>query len=231
MLRRPPGREAYPGDIFYIHSRLLERSTHLLKELGGGSLTALPIIETEAQNISAYIPTNLISITDGQIYLSPSLFELGVLPAVDVGKSVSRVGGKAQLAAYRAVAGDLKLAYSQFEELEAFTRFGARLDENTRKVIEHGRRIRALLKQPQNSPVPVPDQIIILVALNARLFDNVPLDKMGEAESALRKAVPDIPSDVRDRFKGDKKLSDRDRETILDIARKALEPYNPISRT
>ncbi|AKB81153.1 Sodium-transporting ATPase subunit A [Methanosarcina barkeri 3] len=227
LLRRPPGREAYPGDIFYIHSRLLERSTHLLKELGGGSLTALPIIETEAQNISAYIPTNLISITDGQIYLSPSLFELGVLPAVDVGKSVSRVGGKAQLAAYRAVAGDLKLAYSQFEELEAFTRFGARLDENTRKLIEHGRRIRALLKQPQNSPVPVPDQIVILVALNAKLFDNVPLDKMGEAESSLRKAVPDIPEDVRNRFKGDKELSDKDRETILDIARKALEPYQP----
>ncbi|HWQ49362.1 MAG TPA: alternate F1F0 ATPase, F1 subunit alpha [Methanosarcina sp.] len=227
LLRRPPGREAYPGDIFYIHSRLLERSTHMLKELGGGSLTALPIIETEAQNISAYIPTNLISITDGQIYLSPSLFELGVLPAVDVGKSVSRVGGKAQLAAYRAVAGDLKLAYSQFEELEAFTRFGARLDENTRKIIEHGRRIRALLKQPQNSPVPVPDQIVILVALNARLFDNVPLDKMEEAESSLRKAVSDIPADVRDRFKGDKELSDKDRETILDIARKALEAYQP----
>jgi F-type H+/Na+-transporting ATPase subunit alpha len=227
LLRRPPGREAYPGDIFYIHSRLLERSTHMLKELGGGSLTALPIIETEAQNISAYIPTNLISITDGQIYLSPSLFELGVLPAVDVGKSVSRVGGKAQLAAYRSVAGDLKLAYSQFEELEAFTRFGAKLDENTRKVIEHGRRIRALLKQPQNSPVSVPDQIVILVALNAKLFDNVPLDRMEEAESSLRKAVPDIPADVRDRFKGDKELSDKDRETILDIARKTLEPYQP----
>jgi F-type H+-transporting ATPase subunit alpha len=129
LLRRPPGREAFPGDIFYIHSRLLERATHLRKELGGGSLTALPIIETEAQDISAYIPTNLISITDGQIYLSPSLFELGVLPAVDVGKSVSRVGGKAQRAAYRAVAGDLKLAYAQFEELETFARFGARLDE------------------------------------------------------------------------------------------------------
>lgn len=231
LLRRPPGREAYPGDIFYIHSRLLERSTHLLKELGGGSLTALPIIETEAQNISAYIPTNLISITDGQIYLSPSLFELGVLPAVDVGKSVSRVGGKAQLAAYRAVAGDLKLAYSQFEELEAFTRFGARLDENTRKLIEHGRRIRTLLKQPQNSPVPVPDQIVILVALNGKLFDNVPLDKMGEAESSLRKAVPDIPEDVRNWFKGDKELSDKDRETILNIARKALEPYQPKSES
>ena len=177
LLRRPPGREAFPGDIFYIHSRLLERSTHLLKELGGGSLTALPIIETEAQNISSYIPTNLISITDGQIYLSPSLFELGALPAVDVGKSVSRVGGKAQLAAYRAVAGDIKLAYSQFEELEAFTRFGARLDENTRRVIEHGRRIREILKQSQNSPVPVLDQIVILLALNAKLFDIVPLDK------------------------------------------------------
>jgi F-type H+-transporting ATPase subunit alpha len=142
LLRRPPGREAFPGDIFYIHSRLLERATHLRTELGSGSLTALPIIETEAQNISAYIPTNLISITDGQIYLSPSLFELGVLPAVDVGKSVSRVGGNAQRAAYRVVAGDLKLAYAQFEELETFARFGARLDEDTRKIIEHGWRNR-----------------------------------------------------------------------------------------
>ena len=159
LLRRPPGREAFPGDIFYIHSRLLERATHLRPERGGGSLTALPIIETEAQDISAYIPTNLISITDGQIYLSPSLFELGVLPAVDVGKSVSRVGGKAQRAAYRAVAGDLKLAYSQFEELETFARFGARLDENTRRIIEHGRRIRACLKQPEFAPLSVPAQI------------------------------------------------------------------------
>lgn len=225
LLRRPPGREAFPGDIFYIHSRLLERSTHLLKELGGGSLTALPIIETEAQNISSYIPTNLISITDGQIYLSPSLFELGVLPAVDVGKSVSRVGGKAQLAAYRAVAGDIKLAYSQFEELEAFTRFGARMDENTRRVIEHGRRIREILKQPQNSPVTVLDQIVILLALNAKLFDNVPLDKTKEAENALHKAVPDIPADVSDELKADKELSDKNREIILNIACKALAPF------
>ena len=184
LLRRPPGREAFPGDIFYIHSRLLERATHLLDELGGGSLTALPIIETEAQDISAYIPTNLISITDGQIYLSPSLFELGVLPAVDVGKSVSRVGGKAQRAAYRAVAGDLKLAYAQFEELETFARFGARLDENTRKIIEHGRRIRACLKQPEFAPVSVPAQIAVLLALTAKLFDAVPLDTMRDAEHA-----------------------------------------------
>ena len=149
LLRRPPGREAFPGDIFYIHSRLLERSTRLRDDLKGGSLTALPIIETEAQNISAYIPTNLISITDGQIYLSPTLFELGVLPAVDVGKSVSRVGGKAQRAAYRAVAGDLKLAYAQFSELESFAKFGTRLDDHTRKIIEHGQRIRAVLIQPE----------------------------------------------------------------------------------
>lgn len=231
LLRRPPGREAFPGDIFYIHSRLLERSTHLLKELGGGSLTALPIIETEAQNISAYIPTNLISITDGQLYLSPSLFDLGVLPAVDVGKSVSRVGGKAQLTAYRAVAGDIKLAYSQFEELEAFTRFGARLDENTRRVIEHGRRIREILKQPQNSPVPVLDQIVILIALNAKLFDNVPPDNIKDAENALRKAAPDIPSDVSDKLKANEELSDKDTEAILNIARKALASYQPNPRS
>lgn len=225
LLRRPPGREAYPGDIFYIHSRLLERSTHLSQENGGGSLTALPIVETEAQDISAYIPTNLISITDGQIYLSPSLFELGMLPAIDVGKSVSRVGGKAQRAAYRAVAGDLKLAYSQFEELESFSRFGARLDEETRKTIEHGKRIRACLKQPESSPISVPVQITILLALINKLFDDVPLDRMADAEHALHDATEKIPEDVRDRLETADKLSDEDRETIVGIARQALEPF------
>jgi F-type H+-transporting ATPase subunit alpha len=227
LLRRPPGREAFPGDIFYIHSRLLERATHLRKELGGGSLTALPIIETEAQDISAYIPTNLISITDGQIYLSPTLFELGVLPAVDVGKSVSRVGGQAQRAAYRAVAGDLKLAYAQFEELETFSRFGARLDEDTRKTIEHGRRIRACLKQPELAPVPVPEQIAMLLALTAELFDRVPLEQMTDAEHALRKAAADIPAEVRKRLDTADKLSDEDRKTIIQIARKSLVPFQP----
>ncbi len=222
LLRRPPGREAYPGDIFYIHSRLLERATHLGPELGGGSVTALPIIETEAQDISAYIPTNLISITDGQIYLSPSLFELGVLPAVDVGKSVSRVGGKAQLAVYRAVTGDLKLAYAQFEELETFSRFGARLDEATRKVIEHGRRIRASLRQPEFSPVSVREQMIVLLALTAGLFDDVPLEKMDEAEQALREAAAGIPAQIYGRFEGDEPLSDADRGTIIDLAGRAL---------
>jgi F-type H+-transporting ATPase subunit alpha len=233
LLRRPPGREAFPGDIFYIHSRLLERATHLRKELGGGSLTALPIIQTEAQDISAYIPTNLISITDGQIYLSPSLFELGVLPAVDVGKSVSRVGGKAQRAAYRAVAGDLKLAYAQFEELETFSRFGARLDEDTRKIIEHGRRIRACLKQPEFAPVSVPAQIAVLLTLTAGLFDAVPLDQMTDAEHAVREAAAAIPAEVREQLDTAEELSDEDRETIIQIARKSLEEFSsePVSKS
>jgi len=227
LLRRPPGREAFPGDIFYIHSRLLERATHLRPELGGGSLTALPIVETEAQDISAYIPTNLISITDGQIYLSPSLFELGVLPAVDVGKSVSRVGGKAQRAAYRAVTGDLKLAYAQFEELETFARFGARLDENTRKIIEHGRRIRACLKQPEFAPVSVPAQIAVLLALTAECFDRIPLDQMTDAERFLREAALDIPVEVSARFDTAEELSDEDRATMIQLARNALAGFQP----
>ena len=231
LLRRPPGREAFPGDIFYIHSRLLERATHLCDELGGGSLTALPIIETEAQDISAYIPTNLISITDGQIYLSPSLFELGVLPAVDVGKSVSRVGGKAQRAAFRAVAGDLKLAYAQFEELETFSRFGARIDESTSKIIEHGRRIRACLKQPEFSPVPVPSQIAVLLALIEGLFDAVPLEQMTAAEMALRVAAKDIPAELCKRLATADELSDEDRETIVQLARESLTQFQPEETT
>ena len=227
LLRRPPGREAFPGDIFYIHSRMLERATHLNKERGGGSLTALPIIETEAQDISAYIPTNLISITDGQIYLSPSLFELGVLPAVDVGKSVSRVGGEAQWAAYRAVAGDLKLAYAQFEELETFARFGARLDDDTRKIIEHGRRIRACLKQPEFAPLAVPAQITVLLALTANLFDPVPLEQMAEAGHAVREAAANIPAEVSARFETAAKLNDEDKKAIIEIARQSLAPFQP----
>jgi F-type H+-transporting ATPase subunit alpha len=227
LLRRPPGREAYPGDIFYIHSRLLERSTHLSDAKKGGSLTALPIIETEAENISAYIPTNLISITDGQIYLSPTLFELGILPAVDVGKSVSRVGGKAQPAAYRAVAGDLKLAYAQFSELESFAKFGTRLDDHTRQIIEHGKRIRAILIQPELEPASVPEQIVILVALTGGVLDNVPIDKMPDAEKALRKATAEIPAEIHTRFSSNDKLSDDDHKAILEVVAKAIAPFQP----
>jgi len=228
LLGRPPGREAFPGDIFYIHSRLLERATHLKAKLGGGSLTALPIIETEAEDISAYIPTNLISITDGQIYLSPTLFQLGVLPAVDVGRSVSRVGGKAQLAAFRAVAGDLKLAYAQFEELESFARFGAHLDDETQASITHGLRIRACLKQPELAPVPVPAQLAIVLALTAGLFDPVPLDRMAEAEQAVVEAAGSgISDELGQRLLQADKLSAGDRAAMVALARSAISAFLP----
>ncbi len=230
LLRRPPGREAFPGDIFYIHSRLLERSTHLNEELGGGSLTALPIIETEAQNISDYIPTNLISITDGQIYLSPDLFELGILPAVDVGKSVSRVGGKAQLKAYRKITGNLKLAYSQFEELENYARFGTRLDEHTQKIIEHGKRIRAWLQQQELQPMPVAQQLILLIALNNEIFDTVPADKMQEAESALLENSNDVSRQIEKQLTADKELSDDVVSSILALANKVLASFQVIKK-
>lgn len=175
--------------------------------------------------MSAYIPTNLISISDGQIYLSPSLFELGVLPAVDVGKSVSRVGGKAQHAAYRAVAGNLKLSYAQFEELETFAKFGARLDEPTLKIIEHGRRIRACLKQPELSPVSVPAQIAVLLALTAKLFDSIPLEQVVQAEGALIDAAADLSAELCARFETADSLSNDDRKLIIEVAQKALEPF------
>jgi F-type H+-transporting ATPase subunit alpha len=225
LLRRPPGREAFPGDIFYIHSRLLERATHLSQEQGGGSLTALPIIETEAQDISAYIPTNLISITDGQIYLSPSLFELGVLPAINVGKSVSRVGGKAQRAAYRSVASNLKLAYAQFEELETFSSFGARLDDNTLKTIGHGRRIRACLKQAESTPISMVEQIAVLLALTANLFDDIPLTLMSEAELAVRNAAADFPAEIITRLETSEELTAEDRDAIIQSVHNALAQF------
>lgn len=222
LLRRPPGREAFPGDIFYIHSRLLERATHLCAELGGGSLTALPIIETEAETLSAYIPTNLISITDGQIYLSPALFELGVLPAVDIGKSVSRVGGKAQHAAFRAVAGDLKLAYAQFEELETFARFGARLDMATQKRIEHGQRIRACLKQAEFEPISVVQQLILLVALANNLLDTIALTQIARAEAGLKTAVMQLPQYVIQQLTLNTELNADNKQMLLDLARQVI---------
>ena len=222
LLRRPPGREAFPGDVFYIHSRLLERSTHLGNELGGGSLTALPVIETEAQNMSAYIPTNLISITDGQVYLSPELFQKGNLPAVDVGKSVSRVGGKTQLRAYRAVAGDLRLSYSQFEELEAFSRFGTRLDDDTRKTLERGRRVREVLKQPQYTPLSVSEQIASLVAVNRGVFDELDVKELVEAERRVGKTVKEELSDLCDRIERGEELAEEDIQTLFTAAQRAV---------
>lgn len=225
LLRRPPGREAYPGDIFYIHSRLLERATHLNRDRGGGSLTALPIVETQAQDISAYIPTNLISITDGQIYLSPILFHKGLLPAIDVGKSVSRVGGKTQYPAFRSVAGDLRLAYAQFEELETFARFSTRLDEETRATIEHGRRVREVLKQGEHRPLRASEQMAALRAVNAGLFDQLPADAVGEAEAAVQAAVRDQLPELCERMEAGEELDDAQWRRLLDVAADAVSPW------
>ncbi len=185
LLRRPPGREAYPGDVFYLHSRLLERACRRNTEYGGGSITALPIIETQAGDISAYIPTNVISITDGQIFLETDLFYKGIRPAVNVGNSVSRVGSSAQIKAMKKVAGTLKLDLAQFRELEAFSQFGSDLDEATKRQLDRGRRAVELLKQPQYSPVKVENQVVVLYALTRGLLDDVSLDKIKAFEEGL----------------------------------------------
>lgn len=185
LLRRPPGREAYPGDVFYLHSRLLERSCKLNKDYGGGSITALPIIETQANDISAYIPTNVISITDGQIYLQPDLFYQGNRPAVDAGLSVSRVGSAAQIKAMRKVAGKLRLEAAQYRELAAFAQIGSDLDKETKAKLDRGRRLMEIFKQDQYSPSPVANQVAIFFALTAGLLDTVPVEKIGEFEKGF----------------------------------------------
>jgi F-type H+-transporting ATPase subunit alpha len=225
LLKRPPGREAFPGDIFYIHSRLLERATHLDRSLGGGSLTALPIVETEAQNISAYIPTNLISITDGQIYLSPAHFELGILPAVDIARSVSRVGGKAQLSAYRLATGSLKLAYSQFEELENFARFGTRLDDASRRILDHGVRIREWFKQEEYDVLSMTEQLLVLLALTEGRFSPIHADRVREAMDAVRRAAADVPAELSLNILSNKELNSDERSLLLLSADHALEPF------
>jgi F-type H+-transporting ATPase subunit alpha len=185
LLRRPPGREAYPGDVFYLHSRLLERACRRNKESGGGSITALPIIETQASDVTAYIPTNVISITDGQIFLETDLFYRGIRPALNVGISVSRVGGAAQIKPMKKVAGKLKLAMAQFREMEAFAQFASDLDPETKKQIERGQRITELLKQPQYQPAPVEDQVVSIFAINNGYFDNVAVKDISAAEKKL----------------------------------------------
>ena len=229
LLRRPPGRESFPGDIFYIHSRLLERSTHLRPELGGGSLTALAIVETEEQNIAAYIPTNLISITDGQIYLTPDLFQKAILPAVDVGKSVSRVGGKAQLPAYRAIAGDLRLFYSQFEELEVFSRFGSRLDERTRQTLARGRAVREALKQLQFDPLPASEQLAILVAATNGLFDNLAPELVAQASGRIRQTLAGKLPGVCGSIQSGRMLTDVELQALVKLAKEAIawKPPSP----
>lgn len=225
FLRRAPGREAYPGDIFYVHSRLLERSTRLREEFGGGSLTALPICETLAENISAYIPTNLISITDGQIFLTNTLFQKGIIPAINIGISVSRVGSKAQLPAYKAVAGDMKISYSQFEELEAFSKFGTQLDEDTRKTLRRGERIREILKQPQYKPLRASEQIVVIYATNIGVFDDVDLDKLTLVQDELIKRANIEIKNVLDDIDNGSKLHDSFKEKIKKLAEDVAKKY------
>lgn len=222
LLRRPPGREAFPGDIFYIHSRLLERSTHLREELGGGSLTSLPIVSTEAGNISAYIPTNIISITDGQIYLSASLYQKGIMPAIDTGRSVSRVGGDAQLPAYKTLVGPLKLFYSQFEELESFTKFGTQLDKETKKRINRGRAIRAVLEQSRFEPLTAPEQIAVFMATNAGLFDALSVEDNKKAQKIVREVLLSQFSREVEDILNRQKLTDKTQEQMMTAFKSAL---------
>jgi len=226
LLRRPPGREAYPGDVFYLHSRLLERSAKLSDELGAGSLTALPIIETQAGDISAYIPTNVISITDGQIFLETDLFYQGIRPAISAGLSVSRVGGAAQTKAVKSVGGNLKLGLSQFRELASFAQFGSDLDDATKAQIDRGQRLTELLKQPQYQPMSVWEQFVSIHAVTSGAFDNVPVTKIKEAQAALLTQLWKNNKDaMRELNKGDKPTDEQLRviDEATQVAAKGFE--------
>ena len=207
LLRRPPGREAYPGDVFYLHSRLLERACKLNDELGAGSLTALPIIETQAGDVSAYIPTNVISITDGQIFLESDLFYSGVRPAINVGISVSRVGGNAQVKAMRQVAGRLKLELAQYRELEAFAQFGSELDQATQRTLARGERMVATLNQPQYSPWPMEEQVVAIFAGINGYLDEVPVPQVPRFQDELREHMRTEKS-ILDAIREQKEISD-----------------------
>lgn len=217
LLRRPPGREAYPGDVFYLHSRLLERAAKMNKENGGGSITALPIIETQAGDISAYIPTNVISITDGQIFLEGDLFYKGVRPAVNVGTSVSRVGSSAQTKAIKKVAGKLKLSLAQFRELEAFAQFGSDLDEATATQLDLGRRLTELMKQPQYAPIPMEKQAVILYAVNNEYLNDVPVEKVGQFEKDFYDFMETQGKDVLDTIRESKNIEEDTEEKLKTV--------------
>jgi len=209
LLLRPPGREAYPGDVFFLHSRLLERSCKLNKDHGGGSITALPIIETQAGDVSAYIPTNVISITDGQIYLEPDLFYQGNRPAVNAGLSVSRVGSSAQIKAMKKVAGKMRLEAAQYREMAAFAQFGADLDQETKIRLERGRRLMEIFKQGQYAPVPIANQVLIFFAITNGLLDNVPVEKIGEFEDGLNKYAQNFGKDILEEISSQGDLNEK----------------------
>ncbi|MGC8488978.1 MAG: F0F1 ATP synthase subunit alpha, partial [Clostridia bacterium] len=216
LLRRPPGREAYPGDVFYLHSRLLERAARLADEHGGGSLTALPVIETQAGDISAYIPTNVISITDGQIFLETDLFFAGFRPAVNVGNSVSRVGGAAQIRAMRQVAGRLRLDLAQYRELAAFTQFGSDLDRATQERLNRGQRLMEVLKQPQYQPMPVEEQVVVLFAATNGFLDDLPLTAVREFERGFLRTLREEQPAILEAIRTEKAVSDDTQAKLRD---------------
>ncbi len=217
LLRRPPGREAFPGDVFYLHSRLLERAAKMSDELGGGSLTALPIIETQAGDVSAYIPTNVISLTDGQVYLEPNLFNAGVRPAINVGLSVSRVGGAAQIKAMKQVAGTMRLDLAQYRELAAFAQFGSDLDKATKAKLERGARLVELLKQPQYQPSPAQEQVASIYAATNGWMDDIPVDKIRDFEARYLAYLRETKKEVLDAIR-DRKVLDNEVRGMLDAA-------------
>lgn len=228
LLRRPPGREAYPGDVFYLHSRLLERAAKLNDELGAGSLTALPIIETQAGDISAYIPTNVISITDGQIFLETNLFYQGIRPAISVGLSVSRVGGDAQTKAIKKVGGGLKLSLAQFRELAAFSQFSTDLDAETRHRIERGQRLTELLKQPQFHPLAIWEMYSVLLAATSGCFDKVPVEKLKTVEANLLRDLKNKHAKLIDKINTGAEPEEKDKDTIIALATEISKSYEPV---
>jgi F-type H+-transporting ATPase subunit alpha len=227
LLRRPPGREAYPGDIFYLHSRLLERAAKLSDEMGAGSLTALPIVETKAGDISAYIPTNVISITDGQIYLDADLFNAGQRPAIDTGNSVSRVGGSAQIKAMRKVAGTLRLDLNQYRELQSFAQFGSDLDRATQQTLARGERLTAILKQDEHDPMPVEEQVAVIFAASNGYLDDVEPDSIMDWEDKFRNYMRDSHGEILDSIREEKQLTDETERSLRDAIEHFNENYEP----
>jgi F-type H+-transporting ATPase subunit alpha len=227
LLRRPPGREAYPGDVFYLHSRLLERAAKLSDAAGGGSLTALPVIETKAGDISAYIPTNVISITDGQIFLDSDLFNSGQRPAIDTGNSVSRVGSSAQIKAMKDVAGTLRLDLNQFRELASFAQFGSDLDKATQQTLSRGEHLTAILKQGELDPMPVEEQVVVLYAASNGYLDEIETDVVTDWERQFRDFMRDSHGEVLDSIRDEQKLSDENEEKLEEAIENFNENYEP----
>ncbi len=225
LLRRPPGREAYPGDVFYLHSRLLERASKLADDLGGGSLTALPVIETQAGDVSAYIPTNVISITDGQIYLEPNLFNAGIRPAINVGISVSRVGGNAQIKAMKKIAGTLRLDLAQFRELEAFAKFGSDLDKATMQQLRRGERLVEILKQKQYTPMPVENQVLIIYAATNGYLDEIPVSECQRYQNDLLMEVENMHADILQSIRDTKDLQKENVDKMNNVLKDFTERF------